>query len=165
MAAVAQHGHAVAEGPHLAHAVRHEDDCDAVALALRDEAAEPVDVAARQGRSRLVEEQDARPAEQRPRDLDLLALVQVEVAQLVVEVDRSEADPLHVVGDRAPRGAAADLAEPGRRMGQQHIVEDRQIPDHREFLEGGLDAVAVRGPGAVERGVLPKHAERACVGR
>ncbi len=46
----------------------------------------------------------------------------------------------------------AQLAErSARRVGQQHVLGDRQIAHQRQFLERGLHAVAVRVRGAAQR--------------
>ena len=83
-----KHGHRVAEGAHLAQAMGDEHDRHALGALVGDDVAEPVDVAAGERRGRLVEQQDARLAEQRARDLDLLLDGEVEFADLVVEARR-----------------------------------------------------------------------------
>ncbi len=62
------------------------------AFSARDQLAEPVDVAAGQGRGRLVEQQDARLAVDGAGDLDLLLHGKVEVADLGARVDAVEAE-------------------------------------------------------------------------
>jgi hypothetical protein len=48
-------------------------------------------------------------------------------------------------GHRLFGGATLDQAQQiGRRIGQQHVVEDGQIAHQGHFLEGGLDAAAMR---------------------
>ena len=107
--AVPEHGEVVAEGPHLAHPVRDEDDRHARRLEAGDDLAQPVDVAAGERRGRLVEEQDARLAIDRAGDLDLLLDGEVEVADLVAEVD-VEAERIEMGADRALGRAPADHA-------------------------------------------------------
>src|SRR5690242_8512395 len=118
MLASAQDGDAVAEGADLTHAVRDEDGGDALSLAPGDDRAEPVDIAARQCRGRLVEQQDAGAAEQRARDLDLLSLVEIEVADLRARVDGAEAESIKMFLDRAARLRPPDQAERPARRGR-----------------------------------------------
>ena len=88
MLAVAQYGHRVAERAHFSQAMRNEHRRDALARAESAMiCAEPVDVAAGQRRRRLVEQQDARLAEDRAGDFDLLLDGEVEFADFVVEMD------------------------------------------------------------------------------
>ena len=87
VAAVAQDGEPIAERPDFSHPMRDEDDGDALALEAGDQVAEPIDVSARESRCRLVEQDQARLAVNRARDLDLLLHGEVEAADLRVEVD------------------------------------------------------------------------------
>ena len=134
----------VAEGAHLAQAVRDEDDGDALgAFSARDDLAQPVDVAARQGRGRLVEQEDARLAEEGAGDLDLLPDGEVERrATSSREVDIVKPSAVEMRARPAlSAGAPPDEADRiDRRVGQQHVLEDRQVADQRHLLEGGLDA-------------------------
>src|SRR6516165_8188948 len=82
MPAVAQDRHVIAKRPHLAHAMRDEENCDALLFEMRDDFAEPIDVAAGERRGRLVEQQKSRLAEDRARDFDLLLNGKIELADL-----------------------------------------------------------------------------------
>ena len=150
----------VAEAAHLGQPVRDEDDGDAVGLEPAHDRAQPVDVAAGQARGRLVEQEDARLAEHRARDLDPLLQGEVEVAHLVVQIDL-KVERCEVLPDLRLRPTAPDQAEPiDRRVGQQHVVEDGQIPDQRHLLKGGLDAEPVRGARAREPHRLAEDPDR-----
>ena len=85
--AVAQHRDPVGDGEHLAQLVGDEDD----RLALIDEAAddteEVVDLAWREDRGRLIEDQDVGLAEEGLDELDALLFADGEVADLRVGVD------------------------------------------------------------------------------
>ncbi len=141
--------------------MRDENERDALAPQPAHDRAEPVDVAAGQARGRLVEQEDARLAEHGARDLDPLLQGEVEVAHLVVQID-VEVERCEVVPDQRLRPAPPDQAEAvDWRVGQQHVVEDGQIPDQRHFLKGSLDAEPVRGPRAGEPHRLAEDADRA----
>ena len=106
--------------------MRDEDDGDAVGPEPGDVLAEPFDVAARQAGGRLVEQQDARPAEDRAGDLDLLAQAEVEAAHVAPWVDGLEPHARQVLGDQLEPMAVAQLpGEPGRLVGQQHVLRHR----------------------------------------
>ena len=77
---------------------------------------EPVDVAAGERRGRLVEQQDARLAEHRAGDLDLLPHREIEIADLLVEVDVVEAEAVRSVASTAARAARRWIA-PKRLIG------------------------------------------------
>ena len=98
-----------------------------VAFSACDDLAQPVDVAPRQGRGRLVEQQDARLAEHGARDLDLLP--DGEIERRATSAPRSMSCSRDRRNARAPaRSAARRRIMPigtGRRVGQQHVVERR----------------------------------------
>ena len=108
-----EHGQVIAEGPHLAHAMRDEDDGHAGGLEAGDDLAEPVDVAAGERRGRLVEQEDARLAVDGAGDLDLLLDGEVEFADLVAEID-VEAERVEMGANRALRRRAAGSCRSGR---------------------------------------------------
>ena len=130
-----------------------------------DDLAQPVDVAAGERRGRLVEQQDARLAVDRAGDLDLLLDGEVELADLVAEVD-VEAERIEMArGPRSPPTRRRIMpVRTDRRVGEEHVVEDRQVPDQRHFLEGGLDAEGVGGARRAEAGRLAVDREVALVG-
>ena len=74
---------------------------------------EPIDVAAGERRGRLVEQQDARLAEDRARDLDLLPDGEIELADLVVEVDVVKPSASKCARDRCARAARAGSCRSG----------------------------------------------------
>ena len=84
MRPVAQHRHRVAKGSNLPQAMRYEHDRHAFSAQSLDDPAEPLDVASGKSGRRLVEQKDARLAEQSPGDLDLLLDGKIQFAGLVV---------------------------------------------------------------------------------
>jgi hypothetical protein len=76
----------IAERPDFSHPVRNEDDGHALALEAGDQVAKPIDVSAREGRGRLVEQDQARLTEDSAGDLDFLLHREVEIADFGVEV-------------------------------------------------------------------------------
>ena len=164
VAAVSEHGEVVAEGAHLAYAMRDEDHGHAIRLEPGDDVAEPVDVTAGERRGRLVEEKNARLAIDRPGDLDLLLDREVEVANLVVEVD-IEAECVEMSAKRDFGGALPDhRRRPNRRIREEHVVENGQIADQRHLLERGLDAKRVRGARGAEAAEAAGNLEVAPIG-
>ena len=120
-------------------------------LEAGDDLAEPVDVAAGERRGRLVEQQDARLAVDRAGDLDLLLDGEIELADLVARGrrrSRARRDARATALSAARRRIMPVQAD--RRVGQEHVVEDRQVADQRHLLERGLDAEA-RGRRAASR--------------
>ena len=105
IAAVAQHGVAVAEAEHLLEPVGDEDDRQALGLERSDDAGEIGDFGFAQRRGRLVHDDEPRAHGERARDLDELLLGDREIAhrrhRVALEPD--------LVGDRAgrPRRGAA----------------------------------------------------------
>ena len=119
----------------------------------RDKLAQPVELGQRQARRRLVEQQQARPADQRAGDLGqaLLAVRQlarrlhraigeadeIEVAQGIVQRGRLLA-PRPRQAERRRRGTLAL----GREGAEQRVVEHAELRQHSRRLEGAADAVA-----------------------
>lgn len=163
--AVAQDGEPVAEPPHLGHAVRDEDDRDPVRAHLLDEAAEPVDVAAGEGRGRLIEQQEARLPEHGAGDLDLLPLGQLERAHLGARIDGAKAQPLEMRCHEPLAPTPPELPQqPARGVRQQHVLGHGQVLDERHLLERRLDAVPVRRGRRIQPQRLAEQLDRALVG-
>ena len=126
--AVAQDGQPVAEHPHFGNPVRDEDDRGARGFQICDDAAEPIDVPSGKTRSRLVKKKDLRLAKYCPGDFDLLADAQIHAADFTARIDVAKADAGKMLRYQVPSMAIPELAgEPGRCVGQQHILRDRQI--------------------------------------
>ena len=135
-AAVAQHRHAVAQLEDLVEPVRDEDD----AAALRDEVArrpeDALDLRLAQGRGRLVEDQQARVADEQPGDLDELPLADRERLDRRPELARGGGRAGRGRRARAPRGgacgrAAARRARRGRCCPRRSARERGSAPGSR----------------------------------
>ncbi len=72
--AVAQHRDPIAKRIHFIHAMRDIDDGKTIGTQLADQGKQPLALAGRQRRRRLIHDQDLRPGVQRTRDLHQLAL-------------------------------------------------------------------------------------------
>src|SRR4029077_19361292 len=107
MAAAAQNRTVIAKSPHLAHAMRDEEDGDALLFEMRDDLTEPVNVAAGERRSRLVKQQKLRATEHRARDLDLLLNCEIEFADFAPQLD-VETETVEMLANRAFGGASPD---------------------------------------------------------
>ena len=92
MLAIAQHGQALAEAPHLGHPMRDEDDGDALCLQFGDQPAEPIDIGGGERGCWLIQQEHAGLAPNRLGDLDLLPCRQIEVADQAVGPDVLEAE-------------------------------------------------------------------------
>ena len=165
IAAVAQHGEIVAEGAHFRQAMGDEEDRDPFALQPLDQPAEPIDVPAREGGGRLVEQQDAGLAEDGARDLDLLAQGQIEAADLAEGLDPGDAQILQQGRDLLGAVAPAQQAEAvDGLIGQQDVLGHREIGDLGQLLKGGLDPGAMGIAGTVEMQLLAEGGERPGIG-
>ena len=165
MLAIAQNRHRVAERPDFAQAMRNEDRRHALGAQIGDDLAEPIDVAPRQCRGRLVEQQNARPTENGAGDFDLLLHGEFEFADFIVEMDVAHAECLEMRRDEGLRLAAADHARwAGGSARQQHIVEDGQIIDERHLLERGLDPARLRLARRGETHFLAEEVKHAQIG-
>ena len=132
----------------------------------RDALAEPVDVAAREARRRLVEQQDARAAEKRARDLDLLPRRELEIADLGARVDLRKPDRGEMLGHDPLAVAAAELAERApRRVRHQHVLGDGEVADEGQLLERGRNSVPPPGGRAVQHDAGAGERDLALVGR
>ena len=161
MAAVAEHGEALAEAAHLRHAVRDEDDGHALRIEPLDERAQPVHVGGRQRRGGLVQQQHPGLARDCLGDLDLLAGGQREVAHHRVGVHVLEAETGEVLDDGALAPAPVDLACHQRLVGQQHVLRDGHIVDQGHFLKCRLNAEHV-GTGRASNGhIVAEHVNAA----
>ena len=162
--AVSQHGQVVAEAPNLLHPVGDEDRGDAPLPQPLDQPLQPFHILGGKRRGRLVQQQDPGLARDRTGNLDPLLGGKVECRDLHAGVDIVEAHvPKHLAHElfRAP---PAHLPEQPRGLvGQQHVLRDREVLDQRDFLIGGLDAAAVRGPGTAQPCTLAEEGDIAGV--
>ena len=112
-------------------------------LSSGDQVAEPIDVAARESRGRFIKQDQARLAVNGAGDLDFLLHSEIEAADLGIEVD-IESERSKMFAQRGGRRPTADQADrPHWSIGQEHVVQDGQVPDQRHFLERRLNAESV----------------------
>ena len=133
-------------------------------LETRDDLAEPVDIAAGERRSRLVEQQEARLAEDRARDLDLLLNGEIEIADFAPQIDVEAETRRNAREPRVRRRRRIMPVAALRRIGQKHVVEHGQIRHQRHFLKRRLDAVAMRDPRRTQAHLVAENADCAVVG-
>ena len=96
MAAVAQHHHAVGHLLQLVEPMRDVDDRDAARLQQLDLAEQVGDLARREGRGGLVQDQQAALADQAARDLHHLLVADAQRADGQARVDVLQADQRHL---------------------------------------------------------------------
>ena len=162
-AAVAQHRDLVAHREDLLEDVRDEHDRDAALAQDAQHAQQRVRVGALERRGRLVEDQHARPGDQRPRDLDELALGERQGADRPAQ-GHVEAE----VGEDRPR-AGGHLApaheRPAARLAhREQVGQDVEVLEQAELLGDDRDAVAGGVRGARERHRAAVEAHRPGVG-
>ena len=110
------------------------------ALRSRDDAEEALDLGLAERRGGLVHDEHAHVVRQRLGDLDDLLLADAQVADQLVGVDVL-AQPLHQLERQLPLGAAVDGRPTGDLLGQEEVVQHRQVGAEVELLEDDADAV------------------------
>ena len=160
--AVAQHRHAVAELEDLVEPVRDEDD----APALRDEVARrlehALDLGLAERRGRLVEDEQARVADEQTGDLDELPLADRERLDGRPELHVAEAelveDAARVLGE-----AATPVEERHVEPAEEDVVLDAELGNEAQLLVHERDAVRLRVVRVPERDLLAVEADHALV--
>ena len=162
LAAVAHHRHPIGDLEHLLEAVRHVQDRDALGGEVAEDGEQPARLAIVQRRVRLVEDQHPGPLEQRPRQLDELALADRHPTHGEIGVD-VEAEPLeHRLGELLhppPRHES----EPRRLVVDEEVGEHRALGQDAELLVHDADAVGTGGPRRGELDDLAVQRDRAAV--
>ena len=158
VAAIAQHGDAVADLERFFQVVADVDDGDAVGAQLAHDGEEVVDLADAQGRGRLVHDDEAGLLVQRLGHLDHLLLADAELvhrrARIDVQVQLCQQPARLLVHLRPAQGdAVRDLAA------QEDVLGDREVGHLVEFLVDRGDAGVLRLPGCgeVDRLALEDH--------
>ena len=139
----AQDGHVVAEAEDLVDEMADEQDRDALPLQRGHDLEQPVDLAAGDGRGRLVHDQHARVERQRLDDLDRLPLGDAERLHRQAHVDLHAQAQQQLVRGRVHR-RPVDAAAAPRLAADEDVLGDRQIGKHRRVLVDDGDAVALR---------------------
>ena len=143
LAAVAQHGEAVAQRHHLVEAMGDEDDAETLRPKVAHDAEQLVDLGRAQRRSRLVHDDEPRSHRQSAGDLDHLLLGDAEIADQREGIE-VEAEP---AGDRAGLRRHAPPADEQARPGlaaDEDVLRDRHVGRQGEFLVDGHDAAPLR---------------------
>ena len=160
--AVAENGAFVGEFGDLVHAVRDIEERQPLVAQPLQHDEHLGDVRRRQGRRRLVENENARLARQRLGDLDHLPARQRQVLDERHGMDvRGAGARERLLGD-APLRAPVDEAEPSRRIADRDIVGDRQVRNERQLLEDADDAGAIGGGGRVEGDIAAVEHDASC---
>ena len=160
--AVSQHRHAIAELEDLVQPVRDEDD----APALRDEVAHglehALDLRLAECRCRLVENEQARVADEEAGDLDELPLADRERLHRRPELDVAKAE---LVEDAAcVLGEAATPVDEGHvEPSEEDVVLDAELRHEAQLLVHERDAVCLRVVWVPERDLLALEADHAFV--
>ena len=163
--AAAHHRDPVGVGDDLAELVGDEHDGGAARRDAPHGAEQPVGFLVGEHGGRLVEDQDARPADQHLQDLDPLLLGDRQHADRLVEIDLEAerlAVPPDLVGDLPePAGIAAagigeeDILERGERPHQLEV-----LVDHADRVGLGVERAADRDRAGRRSGSGPRPARR-----
>ena len=165
LAAVAQHGDAVAKREHFRQAVRYVDDRDAFRLQPRDHGKQLFGFVVGKRRRRLIHDQNARVLRQCLGDFDHLLLGDTEAVHRQARID-IEADPVeHALGLGVGTAAVDQPGQPARKFAaEKNILGDVEIGHEREVLENDGNAELARRAGVVNRHGFAVAEEFAAVG-
>ena len=138
--AVAQDGHAPGDLHHLVEPVTDEEDREVAALQIADDRKERVDLRTRQGRGRLVHDDETGVLGDRAADRDQLAVRDRQIEDGPVGVER-HADPAHrVVGGLPEPPPVHETAPLLHILPDADILGDGEVREERKILIDHLDA-------------------------
>ena len=151
--AVAKDRDLVGDLLHLAEAVRDVDDDHPRLGEAPSQSEEPLHLARRERRCRLVENEHAGLGRHRLGDLDELALGDRKPAHLATRVDRRKREPFEEALRLADERPTADGSQRRQRLAAEpDVLRNGQVGDERELLEDRRDtARAPRRAGCRER--------------
>ena len=165
--AIAHHGAPVGDGDDLVEAMGDVEDRDAGLLQAFDHREEARHLALLQRSRRLVENEHARIARERPRDGDRLALGEGQLIHPLIEIERQIEPVERVARERQharavePPARQALTAPPEQRARRQvaehHVLGDREGGDDAQLLADHRDAARVRVGGRPELDGLAVH--------
>ena len=112
-------------------------------VSVRRTCFEPVDGGGRQCGRRLVEHQDSRPAQQRPRDLRQLLVGEREFAEQGAGLDVESQLGEHGARGAVHRGPVEQPEAPRRTVGEE-VLPHRQIGEEAQLLGDDGDSAATR---------------------
>ena len=133
--AVAQHADLVGQHGDLLQAMADVEHRDALLRQGAHRVEDRLQLLAREHRGRLVEDQHARLAHERARDLHQLLVGQREALGRRVEVELAEPDPRQRGGGQAPLLGAVQPPAPAALLAEHHVVDHRHRGQHRQLLE------------------------------
>ena len=162
-AAVAQHGDAVRDLEDLLQAMADVDARHAARAQLAEEAVEAGGVRLREGRRRLVEDEDARLLGQRLADLHELLLADAQLLDGAPGVD-VEADHLQRGLRLLAHEVPADEPGPHRLAAEGEVLLHGQLGDEGQLLRDEGDAVVLGVPEALEAHRCAVEQDLAAVG-
>ena len=149
--AVAEDRGPMAEIAHLIHAVRDEDDRDALGAEAAHDGEDLLHLAAVERRGRLVEDQHLRLPAHGLGDLDQLAIGEGEIAHHGAGIDADEAEAHQPGAGLAAHALAVDQTESGARLlAHEEVLGHGQIRDQGQLLEDRDDAHGDRVGGTAE---------------
>ena len=148
VAAVAEHRDAVRNTKDVFEEMRDEDDALARCAEAPQDAEQQFHLGRRQGRGRLVQDDDAGPGEYDPGDLDQLLQADRQRSDALAGVE-VEPEIRQLAARRLPHAAPAyEPARPRRLLAKKHVLGHGQVGHGREFLvhhaDAGRDALARR---------------------
>ncbi len=144
IAAVAQHRDPVGQLVDLGHAVADVDQRDALGAQLADQREQPLGLARREGRGRLVEHQDLGPGVQGAGDLDQLLLGDRQRADRGLGPER-RAQALEHRPAAGGHRLAVDQAAAVQLGAEMDVLGHAQVGGEAELLVDDRDAVALGG--------------------
>ena len=163
--AVAEHHHPVGDRAHLRQSVADEDHDPPAARVPARELEHPAGFCRTERGGRLVEDQHERPASERLRDLDQLALRDRQgvdaPSRVDLEADRGE----QLAGGGVHRPPVDEQAALARSPAEQQVLRDAQLADERKLLRDHRDAELLRVQGAAGGELPPRDRHGAGVGR
>ena len=131
------------------------DDRRALGLELSDDGEQPRFLARRERRGRFVEDENARVAGERARDLDHLAVAHAELFDRVLWTEPAP-EPVEERLRAGGHGGGVDEAGAPRKIFDEHVLRHRHRREQRELLMDESDAVGAR----VARRGNARHAAR-----
>ena len=138
--------------------MRNKNNCSATLLDIFDNAAEPINISARQGRSWFIEQQHLRLTKNRTRNFEFLTDGQFEVTDQRTGINKTKAECRQMIMSETFGHFGVDNS-PGRKRleRQQQILRNGQVANLGHFLERGLKSEFLRSARRVDGTYLAGH--------
>ncbi len=140
VAAVAQDAHAVGQSVDLGHAVADVDDGESILAQLPDQLEKPLRLAVRERRCRLVHDEHAALAVQRPGDFHLLLLRDGQPAGGDTRIETRPEPGERLAGGALHRGAIHEAAWAGEFLAEKNVFGDGEVRGQADLLINQRDA-------------------------